>query len=67
MIKGSFWPGTAFVSVTPCGANNAPATCPGPGFPNNYLGQLNMFNGQINPVSVRGAALHPQGLIFVAS
>jgi hypothetical protein len=67
VIKGSFWPGTAFVSVTPCGANNAPATCPGPGFPKNYLGQLNMFNGQINRVSVHGAALHPQGLIFVAS
>jgi hypothetical protein len=67
VIKGSFWPGTAFVAVTPCDANNAPATCPGPGFPANYLGQLNMFNGQITAVPVRGAALHPQGLIFVAS
>ena len=33
VINGSFWPGTAFVSVTPCDAGNAPATCPGPGFP----------------------------------
>jgi hypothetical protein len=67
VILGSFWPGTAFVAVTPCGANNAPATCPGPGFPNNYLGHLNMFNGQILNVSLRGASLHPQGLIFAAS
>ena len=66
VILGSFWPGTAFVAVTPCGANNAPATCPAPGFPNNYLGHLNLFNGQILKVSLRGASLHPQGLIFVA-
>jgi len=38
VINGSFWPGTAFVAVTPCGANNAPATCPGRGFPANYVG-----------------------------
>jgi hypothetical protein len=67
MISGSFWPGTALVSVTPCDADNAPATCPGHGFPDNYLGQLNMFTGHITPVSVRGAALHGQGMIFVAS
>ena len=67
VIIGSFWPGTAFVAVTPCGANNAPATCPAPGFPDNYLGHLNMFNGQILKVSLRGASLHPQGLIFAAS
>ena len=39
---------------------------PGARFPTNYLGQLNMFTGHITPVPVRGAALHPQGLIFVA-
>jgi hypothetical protein len=65
MIKGSFWPGTAFVAVTPCDANNAPATCPGPGFPPNYLGHLDMYTGHISRVSVSGAALHPQGMIFV--
>ena len=65
VINGFFWPGTAFVAVTPCDANNAPATCPGPGFPANYVGQLNMYNGQIYRVSLRGAALHPQGMIFV--
>lgn len=67
VIIGSFWPGTAFVAVTPCGANNAPATCPARGFPSNYLGHLNMFNGQIVKVLLRGASLHPQGLIFAAS
>jgi hypothetical protein len=66
MISGSFWPGTAFVAVTPCDANNAPATCPARGFPANYVGHLNMYNGQITRVSLRGAALHPQGMIFVA-
>ncbi len=64
-IQGSFWPGTAFVAVTPCDANNAPATCPAPGFPANYLGHLDMYTGHIYPVAVRGAALHPQGMIFV--
>ena len=64
-IEGSFWPGTAFVAVTPCDANNAPATCPGPGFPPNYLGHLDMFTGHITAVSVAGAPLHPQGMIFV--
>jgi len=67
VIAGTFWPGTALVAVTPCNANSAPATCPAPGFPANYLGQLNMYTGQITPVKLRGASLHPQGLIFVAS
>ena len=66
VIQGSFWPGTAFVAVTPCDAGNAPATCPGPGFPANYIGHLNMFNGQVSRVSLRGATLHPQSMIFVA-
>jgi hypothetical protein len=66
VINGSFRPGTAFVSVTPCGANSAPATCPAPGFPANYVGYLDMVNGHICPVSLRGATLHPSGMIFVA-
>jgi len=64
-IEGSFWPGTAFVAVTPCDADNAPATCPAPGFSPNYLGHLNMYTGQITKVSLRGATVHPQGMIFV--
>jgi len=64
-VSGLFIPGMAFVAVTPCDANNAPATCPGPGFPPNYLGTLNMFTGHITPVSVSGPSLEPQGMIFV--
>ena len=67
MVSGIFWPGTALVAVTPCDAGNAPATCPGPGFPPNYLGQLNMYNGQITRVWTHGASLEPGGMIFVAS
>ena len=29
--------------------------------------QLNMHTGQITPVKLRGASVHPQGMIFVAS
>jgi hypothetical protein len=67
VITGEFWPGTAFVAVTPCDANGAPATCPGPGYPPNYLGQLNMYTGHITPVSLRGPRIAPQGMIFVAA
>jgi hypothetical protein len=66
VIAGTFWPGTALVAVTPCGANSAPATCPGPGFPAGYLGRLNLYTGQISRVKLRGASLQPQGLIFAA-
>ncbi len=66
-VSGTFWPeGTAFVAVTPCDADNAPATCPAAGFPANYLGWLNMWSGQITPVSLHGPRLEPQGIIFVA-
>jgi hypothetical protein len=59
------WPGTAFVAVTPCNANSAPATCPAPGYPANYLGLLNMYTGQIVRLDLHGGVLHPQGLVFV--
>jgi hypothetical protein len=64
-ITGAFQPGTVFVAVTPCDANGAPATCPAPGFPPHYLGQLNMYTGYISPVSLRGPRVEPQGMIFV--
>jgi hypothetical protein len=66
-VLGFFRPGTAFVAVTPCDANNAPATCPAPGFPANYLGTLNMFTGKVTLVPTSGATLHPQGMIFVSA
>ena len=66
VVTGAFRPGMTLVAVTPCDANNAPATCPGPGFPANYLGQLNTYTGQISKLNLHGASLEPQGLIFAA-
>jgi hypothetical protein len=63
-ISGPFTPGSVFVAVTPCDANGAPATCPGPGYPANYLGVLNPWTGHISRVAVRGAVLNPQGMLF---
>jgi hypothetical protein len=63
-ISGHFTPGSVFVAVTPCDANGAPATCPGPGYPPNYLGVLNPRTGHITRVPVHGAALAPQGMLF---
>jgi hypothetical protein len=64
VITGPFAPGTVFVAVTPCDANGAPAVCPGPGFPANYLGSLNPRTGHITRVPVRGVVPHPQGMLF---
>jgi hypothetical protein len=64
VITGPFTPGTVFVAVTPCDANGAPAVCPGPGFPANYLGSLNPWTGHITRVQVRGVVPHPQGMLF---
>jgi hypothetical protein len=66
MITGPFGPGQVFVAVTPCDADNAPATCPGPGFPANYLGSLNPWTGHISRVPITGPSPEPQGMIFVA-
>jgi hypothetical protein len=53
--------------VTPCDANNAPATCPAPPtFPSNYLGEVNMFTGHGSAVALQGPALEPQGMIFLS-
>jgi hypothetical protein len=65
MVTGPFRPGQVFVAVTPCDADNAPATCPGPGFPPNYLGSLNPWTGHISRAPVTGPSLEPQGMIFV--
>jgi hypothetical protein len=64
VVTGPFTPGSVFTAVTPCDANGAPATCPGPGFPANYLGSLNPWTGHISRVPVHGAALNPQGMLF---
>jgi hypothetical protein len=65
VVTGRFPAKSIFVAVTPCDAANAPATCPGPGFPPNYLGQLNPWTGVITKVDVRGPAFGAQGLVFI--
>jgi hypothetical protein len=64
VVTGPFRPGMVLVAVTPCDADNAPATCPGPGFPANYLGALNPWTGHISKLPVHGEALQPQGMLF---
>lgn len=49
-ITGPFRRGSVFVAATPCGASDAPSTCPGRGFPGNYLGELNPRTGVITRV-----------------
>jgi hypothetical protein len=67
MISGPFSVGSVFVAVTPCDADNAPATCPAPGFPPNYLGSLNPWTGHISRTPITGPSPEPQGMIFIAS
>jgi hypothetical protein len=64
-ITGPFVKGSEIVAVTPCNDNNAPSTCPGPGYPQNYLGQLNTQTGAITPIAVHGAATAPKGMLFI--
>jgi hypothetical protein len=64
-VRGPFEPGAAFVAVTPCDAGNAPSTCPGPGFPPNYLGALNVNTGKVSRVELSGPEIHPQGLLYL--
>jgi hypothetical protein len=64
VITGSFTPGTAYAAVTPCNANSAPSTCPGPGYPDNSLGTINLKTGAVSKVALNGPVT-PKGLIFV--
>jgi hypothetical protein len=64
-ITGPFVKGSELVAVTPCNDNKAPSTCPGPGYTQNYLGQLNPQTGTITHIAVRGAATAPKGMLFV--
>ncbi len=63
-ITGPFTPGTAYTAVTPCNANSAPSTCPGPGYAANSLGTINLQTGAVSNVTVIGPVA-PKGLIFV--
>jgi hypothetical protein len=60
-VTGGFDPGTAYTSVTPAAANNAPAN-PGP----NWLGSIDLHTGTVSPVTVGGAAFQPNGLLYLA-
>jgi hypothetical protein len=65
-VTGDFSHNAILTAVTPCDAANAPATCPAPGFPPNYLGSLNPWTGHISRVKLAGPNLQPKGLTFVA-
>jgi hypothetical protein len=67
VVSGPLHVGTAYTAVTPCNANSAPATCPGPGFPANYLGTINLATGAIGKLALTGAPLQPKGLLYVAA
>ena len=64
-VSGPFQRGSEIAAVTPCGSNNAPSTCPGPGFPANYLGSIDPSTGTITPLAVSGPSFQPQGLLFL--
>ena len=64
-ITGPFVRGETFVADTPCDANDAPSNCPGPGFPKNYLGQLDPWTGIITRVHLGGPEVAAQGMLFV--
>ena len=66
VVTGRFPARSIFVAVTPCDADHAPATCPAPGFPANYLGSLNPRTGHISRVRHSGPAFEPQGMVFVS-
>jgi hypothetical protein len=68
VVAGPFIPSLPITAATPCGANSAPPTCPGPGFGPNYLGAINPWTGQVIRLHTAGAAFVPQGgLLFVAA
>jgi hypothetical protein len=56
MISGGFPAGAMYSAVTPCDENTAPSTCPGPGFPPNYLATDNLTTGALTKVPLAGAA-----------
>ncbi len=64
-ITGPFKRGQVFVADTPCDENSAPATCPAPGYPPNFLAELDPWTGLISPVILSGPAPQPQGMLFV--
>jgi hypothetical protein len=66
VVRGPFDHNEVLVNATPCDANSAPSTCPGPGFPPDYLAQLNLWTGQVTALEVTGLGLQPAGLLVVS-
>jgi hypothetical protein len=64
-ITGPFTRGSVFVADTPCDENDAPATCPGPNYPPNFLGLLSPYTGGITRVDLSGPSVQPQGMLFL--
>jgi hypothetical protein len=64
-ITGPFARGAEYVADTPCDADGAPSSCPGPGFPANFLGQLNPDTGVITHLRVTGPTAAAQGMMFL--
>ncbi|MGO9972547.1 MAG: hypothetical protein ACLP01_07035 [Solirubrobacteraceae bacterium] len=64
-ITGPFRPGQVFVADTPCDENSAPATCPAPEYPPNFLAELDPWTGVISPVTLVGPAPEAQGMMFL--
>ena len=66
VVTGPFRIGSIWEAVTPCDENSAPATCPAPGFPQNYLGTLNPWTGVLTRVPLAGPSFRPQGMVFIS-
>jgi hypothetical protein len=66
VVTGPFRVGSIWEAVTPCDENSAPATCPAPGFPQNYLGTLNPWTGVLTRVALAGPSFRPQGMVFIS-
>jgi hypothetical protein len=65
VVSGPFTAGTMYSSVTPCDSGTAPAACPAPGYPANYLARTSMTTGVLTPVPLSGPVLRTGGMIFV--
>jgi hypothetical protein len=64
-VTGPFRRGEVFAAETPCDENSAPATCPGPGYPPNFLAELDPYTGVLTPVTISGPAPEAQGMLFL--
>jgi hypothetical protein len=64
-VTGPFQRGSEIAAVTPCDSNSAPSTCPGPGYPANYLGSIDPRTGAITQLPVSGPSFEPQGMLLL--